>query len=81
MSKTGPFNPELAIGEDYQFSRRLGSFGRVSYEKKAGVFVRTMNRVSSGFDITKSLFYALKWAPHYLLPVRYGKYLKHKLSL
>jgi len=76
----GPYDPELAIGEDYKLSRRLGMYGKVSYEKKAGIFVRTLSRVSGGFDITKSLFYALKWAPHYLFPGRYCKYQKHTLS-
>lgn len=79
--ETGPYDPELAIGEDYKLSRMLGMFGRVSYEKKAGIFVRTLSRVSSGFDISKSLFYALKWAPHYLFPGRYCKYQKHTLSM
>jgi len=78
---TGPYDPELAIGEDYELSRRLGMCGKVSYEKKAGIFVRTLSRVSSGFDITKSLVYALKWAPHYLFPGRYCKYQKHTLSM
>jgi len=77
---TGPFDPELAIAEDYKLSRMLGTYGKVSYEKKAGIFVRTLSRVSSGFDITKSLFYALKWAPHYVFPGRYCKYQKHTLS-
>ena len=78
---SGPYNPELAIGEDYELSRRLGMCGKVSYEKKAGIFVRTLSRVSGGLDITKSLFYALKWAPHYLFPGRYCKYQKHTLSM
>jgi hypothetical protein len=78
---TGPYDPELAIGEDYKLSRTLGMCGKVSYEKKAGIFVRTLSRVSSGFDITKSLFYALKWAPHYLFPGRYCKYKRHTLSM
>ena len=78
---TGPYDPELAIGEDYKLSRRLGMCGKVSYEKKAGIFVRTLSRVSGGFDITKSLVYALKWAPHYLFPGRYCKYQKHTLSM
>ena len=78
---TGPYDPELAIGEDYKLSRMLWMYGKVSYEKKAGIFVRTLSRVSSGFDITKSLFYALKWAPHYLFPGRYCKYQKHTLSM
>jgi len=78
---SGPYDPELAIGEDYELSRRLGMCGKVSYEKKAGIFVRTLSRVSGGLDITKSLFYALKWAPHYLFPGRYCKYQKHTLSM
>jgi hypothetical protein len=78
---TGPYDPELAIGEDYKLSRRLGMCGKISYEKKAGIFVRTLSRVSGGFDITKSLVYALKWAPHYLFPGRYCKYQKHTLSM
>ena len=78
---TGPFDPELAIAEDYKLSRTLGMYGKVSYEKKAGIFVRTLSRISGGFDITKSLFYALKWAPHYLFPGRYCKYQKHTLSM
>ncbi len=78
---TGPYDPELAIGEDYKLSRRLGMYGKVSYEKRTGIFVRTLSRVSIGFDITKSIFYALKWAPHYLFPGRYCKYQKHTLSM
>jgi len=78
--ETGPYDPELAIGEDYKLSRMLGMFGKVSYEERAGIFVRTLSRISSGFDITKSLFYALKLAPHYLFPGRYCKYQKHTLS-
>jgi len=78
--ETGPYDPELAIGEDYKLSRMLGMFGKVSYEERAGIFVRTLSRISSGFDITKSLFYAVKWAPHYLFPGRYCKYQKHTLS-
>lgn len=76
----GPYDPTLAIGEDYKLSRSVRMYGRLSYEKKAGIFTRTLNRISHGFDITKCLFYAIKWLPHYVLP-GYSKYQKHGFSI
>ncbi len=73
----GPYDPELAVGEDYKLSRLVGMFGKISYEKRAGIFVRTLNRISSGFDITKSIFYGIKLAPHFFFP-GFSKYQKHE---
>ncbi|MGC8812637.1 MAG: hypothetical protein ACP5O8_03590 [Candidatus Aenigmatarchaeota archaeon] len=74
------FDPELAIAEDHKFSRILGKYGKVSYEKKAGVFTRTTKRVTPGFDLFKSLLYAAKWSLPYFYPDAF-KYRKHNLSV
>jgi len=76
----GPYDPELAVGEDHKISRSMAMLGRVSYEKKAGVFTRTGNRVSSGFDIAKSLGYAVKGAAYYMFP-DFFKYQRHALTI
>jgi len=73
----GPYDPELAVGEDYKLSRLVGMFGKISYEKRAGTFVRTLNRISSGFDITKCIFYGIKLAPHFFFP-GFSKYQRHE---
>lgn len=73
----GPYDPELAVGEDYKLSRQVGMFGKISYEKRAGIFVRTLNRISSGFDLTKCIFYGIKLAPHFFFP-GFSKYQKHE---
>ncbi|MDI6799035.1 MAG: hypothetical protein QMD12_03545, partial [Candidatus Aenigmarchaeota archaeon] len=73
------YDPELAIAEDYRFSRLIGRYGRVSYEKRAGTFVRT-SRVTTGFDILKSVGYAIKWLPYYLFPDLW-RYKEHKLRI
>ena len=75
----GLYDPRLAIAEDHKFSREVGRYGKISYEKRAGVFIRT-SRVSSRFDILKSLGYAFKWAPRYLFP-DFWQYQKHDLSI
>jgi hypothetical protein len=80
LNKTGPCDPELGMAEDHMLSRLLGTYGKLSYEKKAGVFTRTSSRVSSGFDILKSLGYAIKGAPYFALPGIF-KYRKHTLSI
>ena len=72
----GPYDPELAVGEDYKLSRLVGMFGKISYEKRAGIFVRTLNRISSGFDMTKCIFYGIKLAPHFFFP-GFSKYQRH----
>ncbi len=74
------FDPELAIAEDHKFSRVLGKYGKISYEKKAGVFTRTSKRVSEGFDLLKSLLYATKWILPYFYPDAF-KYRKHDFSV
>ena len=56
----GPYDSELGVSEDQKISRLLRRFGRISYEKGAGVFTRTISRVSDGYDIVKSLGYAIK---------------------
>lgn len=73
----GPYDPELAVGEDYKLSRLVGMFGKISYEKRAGIFVRTLNRISSGFDIAKCVFYGIKLAPHFFFP-GLSKYQRHE---
>ena len=78
--KTGPYDPELAIGEDHKFSREITKYGKVSYEKRAGVFIRTINRVSSGYDLIKSLLYAIIWLPYYLFPEKH-RYETHSLRI
>lgn len=80
LNKTGPCDPELGVGEDHKLSRLVGVYGKLSYEKKAGVFTRTNSRVSSGFDIIKSLGYAVKGLPYFALP-DFFKYQKHTLSV
>jgi glycosyltransferase involved in cell wall biosynthesis len=72
----GPYDPELAVGEDYKLSRLVGMCGKISYEKRAGIFVRTLNRISSGFDIAKCIFYGIKLAPHFFFP-GLSKYQRH----
>jgi hypothetical protein len=61
----GPYDPELGVSEDQKISRLLRRFGRISYERTAGVFTRTMSRVSDGYDIVKSLGYAIKGSTYY----------------
>ena len=73
----GPYDPELAVGEDYKLSRLVGIFGKISYEKRAGIFVRTLNRISSGFDIIKCAFYGIKLSPHFFFP-GFSKYQRHE---
>ena len=73
----GPYDPELAVGEDYKLSRLVGMFGKISYEKQAGIFVRTLNRISNGFDIAKCIFYGIKLAPHFFFP-GFSKYQRHE---
>ena len=77
---SGPYDPELGVAEDQKISRLTATFGRVSYEKKAGVFTRTQNRVSGGFDIAKSLGYAFKGATYYMFPDLF-KYHRHSLTI
>jgi glycosyltransferase involved in cell wall biosynthesis len=74
------YDPELAVAEDHKFSRIVGEYGKVSYEKNAGVFTRTVNRVSPGFDLLKSLHYAIMWIVPYLYPDAW-KYRKHTFSI
>ncbi len=82
MSKNGcgPYDPELGISEDQKISRLMSKFGRISYERGAGVFTRTRNRVSEGYDIAKSLGYAIKGATYYMFPDLF-KYRKHSLTI
>jgi glycosyltransferase involved in cell wall biosynthesis len=74
------YDPELAVAEDHKFSRILGEYGRVSYEKHAGVFTRTVNRVSPGFDLLKSFLYAFMWIIPYSFPDAW-KYRRHTFSI
>jgi hypothetical protein len=74
------YDPELAVAEDHKFSRILGEYGRVSYEKRAGVFTRTTNRVSPGFDLLKSFLYAFMWIIPYSFPDAW-KYRRHTFSI
>jgi hypothetical protein len=76
----GPYDPELGVSEDQKISRLISRFGRVSYERCAGVFTRTRNRVSEGYDIAKSLGYAIKGSTYYLFPGLF-KYRKHSLTI
>ncbi|MDG6222659.1 MAG: hypothetical protein IAX21_05470 [Candidatus Bathyarchaeota archaeon] len=78
--KSGPYDPELGISEDQKISRLMTKFGRISYEKYAGVFTRTHSRVSEGFDIAKSLGYAIKGSTYYIFPGLF-KYRKHALAI
>ena len=76
----GPYDSELGVSEDQKISRLLRRFGRISYEKYAGVFTRTMSRVSEGYDIAKSLGYAIKGSTYYIFPGLF-KYRKHSLTI
>jgi hypothetical protein len=76
----GPYDPELGVAEDHKISRLMSRFGRISYERCAGVFTRTQNRVSDGYDIAKSLGYAVKGATYYLFPGLF-KYRRHSLTI
>ena len=76
----GPYDSELGVSEDQKISRLLRRFGRISYEKYAGVFTRTMSRVSDGYDIVKSLGYAIKGSTYYIFPGLF-KYRKHSLTI
>ncbi len=76
----GPYDPELGVSEDHKISRLMTRFGRISYERRAGVFTRTRNRVSDGHDIAKSLGYAIKGSTYYLFPGLF-KYRKHSLTI
>jgi glycosyltransferase involved in cell wall biosynthesis len=76
----GPYDPELGVAEDHKTSRLMAIHGNISYEKKAGVFTRTGNRVSNGFDIVKSLGYAVKGLAYYAFPDLF-KYQKHALTI
>jgi hypothetical protein len=76
----GPYDPELGVSEDHKISRLLSKFGRISYERCAGVFTRTQNRVSEGYDIAKSLGYAIKGSTYYLFPGLF-KYRRHSLTI
>lgn len=82
MSKNGygPYDPELGVSEDQKISRLLSRFGRISYEECAGVFTRTMSRVSEGYDIAKSLGYAIKGSTYYIFPGLF-KYRRHSLTI
>jgi glycosyltransferase involved in cell wall biosynthesis len=76
----GPYDSELGVSEDHKISRFLSRYGRISYERLAGVFTRTRNRVSDGFVIAKSLGYAIKGSTYYLFPGLF-KYRKHSLRI
>jgi hypothetical protein len=76
----GPYDPELGVAEDQKISRLISRFGRISYERGAGVFTRTRNRVSDGFDIAKSLGYAIKGSTYFLFPGLF-KYRRHSLTI
>ena len=76
----GPYDPELGVSEDQKISRLMSRFGRISYERGAGVFTRTQNRVSEGYDIAKSLGYAIKGSTYYIFPGLF-KYRKHSLTI
>jgi hypothetical protein len=76
----GPYDPELGVSEDHKISRTVSRLGRISYERCAGVFTRTHNRVSEGYDIAKSLGYAIKGSTYFLFPGLF-KYRKHSLTI
>ena len=76
----GPYDSELGVSEDQKISRLMTRFGRISYEGGAGVFTRTMSRVSDGYDIAKSLGYAIKGSTYYIFPGLF-KYRKHSLTI
>lgn len=77
---SGPYDPELGVAEDQKVSRLMSKFGRISYEETAGVFTRTITRVSDGYDIPKSLGYAIKGSTYYIFPGLF-KYQKHSLTI
>ena len=76
----GPYDPEVAIAEDYKFSRTIGKYGRASYEREAGVFTRTLNRVGDSYVLLRAMAYLLLWIPHYVFP-GHVKYKRHTLSI
>jgi hypothetical protein len=76
----GPYDSELGVSEDQKISRLMGRHGRISYERLAGVFTRTISRVSDGYDIAKSIGYAIKGSTYYLFPGLF-KYRKHHLTI
>jgi len=76
----GPYDSELGVSEDHKISRLMTRFGRVSYERCAGVFTRTISRVSDGYDIAKALGYAIKGSTYYIFPGLF-KYRKHSLTI
>jgi len=76
----GPYDSELGVSEDHKISRFMSRLGRISYEGCAGVFTRTISRVSDGYDIAKSLGYAIKGSTYYLFPGLF-KYRKHSLTI
>jgi len=76
----GPYDSELGVSEDHKISRFMSRLGRISYERCAGVFTRTISRVSDGYDIAKSLGYAIKGSTYYLFPGLF-KYRKHSLTI
>jgi len=82
MSKNGcgPYDAELGVSEDQKISRLMSRFGRICYERRAGVFTRTRNRVSDGYDIAKSLGYAIKGSTYYIFPGLF-KYRRHSLTI
>ena len=82
MSKNGygPYDAELGVSEDQKISRLMSRFGRICYERQAGVFTRTRNRVSDGYDIAKSLGYAIKGSTYYIFPGLF-KYRRHSLTI
>jgi len=76
----GPYDSELGVSEDQKISRLMRRFGRISYERYAGVFTRTISRVSDGYEIAKSLGYAIKGSTYYIFPGLF-KYRKHSLTI
>ena len=76
----GPYDSELGVSEDQKISRLMSRHGRISYERNAGVFTRTISRVSDGYDIAKSLGYAIKGSTYYIFPGLF-KYRKHHLTI
>jgi glycosyltransferase involved in cell wall biosynthesis len=76
----GPYDSELGVSEDHKISRFMSRLGRISYEGCAGVFTRTISRVSDGYDIAKSLGYAIKGSTYYIFPGLF-KYRKHSLTI
>ena len=76
----GPYDPELGVSEDQKISRLMSKLGRISYERCAGVFTRTITRVSDGYDIAKSLGYAIKGSTYFLFPGLF-KYRRHSLTI